>query len=113
MQTAPGLFTIEQDGQQVPALAQVGKSGFMFILNRETGEPVPGVVAAPALGLLYYARNGEGAWKQVADGEPERLRSTLADLLKPLRIVESRSHPSPALDATSRRHLGAWMWNAG
>ena len=64
----------------------------------EEGEPVLGVVAAPALGLLYYARNGEGAWKQVADGEPERLRSTLADPLKPLRIVESRSHPSPALE---------------
>jgi len=29
------------------ALAQVGKSGFMFILNRETGEPVHGVVERP------------------------------------------------------------------
>ena len=44
---APGLFTIEKDGQQIPALAQVGKSGFMFILNRETGEPVHGVEERP------------------------------------------------------------------
>ena len=39
---APGLFTIERDGRTIPALAQVGKSAFMFILNRETGEPVYG-----------------------------------------------------------------------
>ena len=44
---APGLFTIEQDGRTIPALAQVGKSGFMFILNRETGEPVYGVEERP------------------------------------------------------------------
>ena len=44
---APGLFNIEKDGQTIPALAQVGKSGFMFILNRETGEPVFGVEEEP------------------------------------------------------------------
>ena len=64
----------------------------------EEGEPVLGVVVAPVFGLLYYARNGEGAWKRVGDGEPERLRSTFADPSKPLRIVESRSHASPALE---------------
>ena len=40
---APGLFEIEREDERIPALAQVGKSGFMFILNRETGEPVYGV----------------------------------------------------------------------
>ena len=33
---APGLIDISKDGKTIPALAQVGKSGFMFILNRET-----------------------------------------------------------------------------
>ena len=64
----------------------------------EDGEPVLGVVVAPASGLLYYARTGEGAWKREGDGEPQRLRSTLSDPSEPLRIVESRSHPSPALE---------------
>ena len=65
----------------------------------EQGEPVMGVVAAPALGLLYYAAKDQGAWK-VRDGRaPERLESQLADPTGPLRIVESRSHPSPALEA--------------
>ncbi len=44
---APGLFTIEKDGRTIPALAQVGKSAFMFILDRETGEPVFGVEEQP------------------------------------------------------------------
>ena len=44
---APGLFEIERDGERIPALAQVGKSAFMFILNRETGEPVHGVEEQP------------------------------------------------------------------
>jgi len=37
---APGLIDIQKNGQTIPALAQTGKSGFMFILNRLTGEPV-------------------------------------------------------------------------
>jgi len=44
---APGLIDITKDGRVIPALAQVGKSGFMFILNRENGEPVHGVVERP------------------------------------------------------------------
>ena len=65
----------------------------------EDGVPVLGVVFAPATGVLYYARNGDGAWKQEGDGAPLRIHSTLSDPSAPLRIVESRSHPSAALEA--------------
>ncbi len=65
----------------------------------EGGEPTLGVVAAPAAGLLYYARAGEGAWKREGDGPPRRLRSALSSPSDPLRVVESRSHPSAALEA--------------
>ena len=44
---SPGLMDIERDGEVIPALAQVGKSGWMFILNRVTGEPVHGVEERP------------------------------------------------------------------
>ena len=64
----------------------------------EHGAPVLGVVAAPAAGLLYCARAGEGAWKSEDGGPPRRLRSALASPADPLRVVESRSHPSPALE---------------
>lgn len=44
---APSLINILQDGKTVPALAYIGKSGWMFILNRRTGEPIFGVEERP------------------------------------------------------------------
>jgi quinoprotein glucose dehydrogenase len=44
---APGLLDLTVKGEKVPALAQTGKSGWMFILNRLTGEPVFGVEERP------------------------------------------------------------------
>ena len=40
---APGLVDIVQNGKRIPALAQTGKMGLMFILDRVTGKPVFGV----------------------------------------------------------------------
>jgi quinoprotein glucose dehydrogenase len=40
---APALLDITQNGRRIPVLAQVGKTGWMFILNRETGKPIFGV----------------------------------------------------------------------
>ncbi len=39
----PGLFDIVRNGRTVPALALTTKSGYMYILNRETGQPIFGV----------------------------------------------------------------------
>jgi quinoprotein glucose dehydrogenase len=39
----PGLFDIRRNGRAIPALAVTTKSGYMYILNRETGQPVFGV----------------------------------------------------------------------
>ena len=36
----PVLFTFRREGRDIPALAQATKMGFLFILNRETGEPL-------------------------------------------------------------------------
>ena len=36
----PVLFTMHRDGREIPALAQPTKMGFLFILNRDTGEPL-------------------------------------------------------------------------
>jgi glucose dehydrogenase len=44
---APGLIDIVKDGKKIPALAQVGKIGYMFILDRVTGKPVFGVEERP------------------------------------------------------------------
>lgn len=37
---APILFDMQKDGETVKALAQPTKSAFLFVLNRETGEPI-------------------------------------------------------------------------
>lgn len=44
---APGLFDITVNGKKVHALAEVTKSGWMFILDRVTGKPVFGVEERP------------------------------------------------------------------
>ncbi len=43
----PVLFDVTVDGRRIPALAEVGKPGLMYILNRETGEPIHGVEERP------------------------------------------------------------------
>ncbi len=44
---APALLDIVKDGKKIPALAQTGKIGYMFILDRTTGKPVFGVKETP------------------------------------------------------------------
>ncbi len=36
----PTLVDIRKDGETIPALVQPSKQGFLYVLNRETGEPV-------------------------------------------------------------------------
>ncbi len=43
----PALFDIVRGGTTIPALAITTKSGYMYILNRETGQPVFGVEERP------------------------------------------------------------------
>ena len=47
MPPAPGLVDIVKDGKKIPALAAMGKSGWMFILDRVTGKAVFGVEERP------------------------------------------------------------------
>jgi quinoprotein glucose dehydrogenase len=43
----PGLFDIVQNGRTIPALGVTTKSGYLYILNRETGRPIFGVEERP------------------------------------------------------------------
>jgi 3'(2'), 5'-bisphosphate nucleotidase len=61
--------------------------------------PQAGVVFAPALGLLYYAREGQAAVK-AEDGQGQRALSRSAPVpAKRLVIAGSLSHPTPEMDA--------------
>jgi 3'(2'), 5'-bisphosphate nucleotidase len=68
----------------------------------EYGAPVLGVVFAPVLDLMYSAGRGLGAWKQDGHLAPERIVSRPPAPGTALTIVESRSHPSEALETYLR-----------
>jgi quinoprotein glucose dehydrogenase len=43
----PTLVELTHDGRQVPAVIQANKTGFLYTLNRETGEPIFPIVEKP------------------------------------------------------------------
>jgi quinoprotein glucose dehydrogenase len=45
--TSPLLFDLQQNGVTVPSIAIGSKTGNLFLLNRETGKPIFGVVERP------------------------------------------------------------------
>ncbi len=45
--TAPMLLTVRHNGKSLDVVAQVGKEGFVWVFNRETGEPLWPIVEWP------------------------------------------------------------------
>ena len=62
------------------------------------GQPVLGVVYAPAVKLMYVAGRGLGAWRQRDGGARDRIYSRTGPRTGGLIVVESRSHPSAELE---------------
>jgi quinohemoprotein ethanol dehydrogenase len=56
----PTLFDMQVRGQRVKALAQASKNGYLFILNRETGQPVHPIKEMPV--PTATSRPGEQPW---------------------------------------------------
>ena len=55
----PNLLTVTHDGKNIDAVAQITKSGFVFLLNRETGDPLFPVEERP---VPASDLKGEEAW---------------------------------------------------
>lgn len=64
----------------------------------ENGEPVLGVVGAPALQTVYFAGRCLGSWRRIGDEPDVRLSAHPPANGARIRIVESRAHPSPELE---------------
>lgn len=45
--SAPMLFDVKQGGKTIPAVAEVGKAGVLFLLDRVTGKPIYGAEERP------------------------------------------------------------------
>jgi len=56
----PILFDMKVDGAPIKALAQANKNGWLYILNRETGEPVHSIIETPV--PTETDREGEQPW---------------------------------------------------
>src|SRR3984893_16437708 len=63
----------------------------------DEGRPILGVVGAPALETVYFGGHQIGAWRRAGSGRSEPIRGAAG--VGVIRIVESRSHPSPEADA--------------
>jgi 3'(2'), 5'-bisphosphate nucleotidase len=56
-------------------------------------EPKLGIVAAPAQGIIFWGIAGVGAFSRLRGGDARRIQTTAPQ--QPVRVVGSRSHPSP------------------
>ena len=90
----PVLFDIEGDGGPVPALGVTTKSGYLYILNRETGEPIYGVEERPV---------------PESDVPGESVFPTQPFPLKPPPVARVRYEPGDLVtaDDTSEEHVTA------
>ncbi len=57
--TAPKLMTVRHNGQMVDVVAQAGKTGFLYVFNRVTGEPLWPIEERP---VPKSDMPGEEAW---------------------------------------------------
>ena len=63
----------------------------------EAGAPVLGVIYIPVQDRLFFGRIGEGCW-ETSNSTSKRLHVADWPTSGPVRIVRSRSHPSPGLE---------------
>jgi quinoprotein glucose dehydrogenase len=47
LEVGPKLLTVNHDGKKVDILAEAGKNGFLYVLNRVTGKPIWPIVETP------------------------------------------------------------------
>ena len=64
----------------------------------EGNKPVLGVVYAPALDVLYYAKQGMGCFRQILGKSPEKLPLNISKDENTIIIVASRSHLSEEVE---------------
>ena len=79
------LVTVRRDGREIPALAQATKMGLVFLLNRETGEPLFEVEERPV---------------PQSDVPGERTSPTQPFPVRPLPLVPHQLDPADAFGIT-------------
>lgn len=100
---APNLLTVTRDGRHVDAVAQIAKSGFVFLFDRVTGAPLFPIEERPAPASDIPGEAASPTQPYPTKPAPfARQRLTVADV----------TEVSPAANATALARLGA-MRNEG
>jgi 3'(2'), 5'-bisphosphate nucleotidase len=80
----------------------LGHDGFAVMLGLcVAGRPTVGVVSQPATGKTYCGVVGQGAWLETKAGRSAMVTSSLASA-PGIRLVASKSHRTPRVDAIKR-----------
>lgn len=106
----PTLVDIKVDGKTIPALAETGKTGYMYILNRETGKPVFGVRETPVA-----KGDVPGEWYSPTQPIPVKPEPLSRKVWTPADVVTPED-TNPAHVAACRallKQYGGTFFNAG
>jgi 3'(2'), 5'-bisphosphate nucleotidase len=80
-----------------------GESGFVVMIGLVVdGRPRVGAVAQPLTGRVYGGVVGRGAWRQDADGTRTPLTTSTLAAPPGIRLVASKTHRTPRVDAVKR-----------
>ncbi|MFT5087078.1 MAG: quinoprotein glucose dehydrogenase [Candidatus Latescibacterota bacterium] len=74
----PNLVTVMRDGKKIDAVAQITKHGYVFVLDRETGEPIFPIEEVPVPAAVM---DGEEAWptQPIPTKPPPFVRTSMAE----------------------------------
>lgn len=90
-----------------------GDDGYAVMIGLAVdGVPTVGVVAQPATGKVYAAVVGGESWLET-QGRRQPLATSKLDALRDVRLVASKSHRTPAIDAIRARLGIADEFNIG
>jgi 3'(2'), 5'-bisphosphate nucleotidase len=80
-----------------------GDTGFVVMIGLAVdGRPHVGAVAHPLTGLVYSGVVGTGAWRIEIDGARTPLRTSTLAAPPGIRLVASKTHRTPRVDAVKR-----------
>ena len=105
----PILFDMQVRGQRVKAVAEASKNGYLYILNRETGQPVHSIKETPV--PIEGALAGEQPWPTqpipyTASGKPMSPVAPVFPLdIPPDRLASSK--PVPVFTPIAPNHIFA------
>lgn len=104
--SAPQLITVEHKGKKVDAVAMAGKTGFLYVFNRVTGEPLWPIVERP---FPKSDMPGEHAWptQPIPTAPPPfAVQKFTADDVNPYVLTpEERAHWRQVVDSAKNEGL--------